>query len=322
MNPNLNHLNLVNLTRLQTICQTHHMQLAEHISLAQHTTFRIGGSARFWIEVCSTEGLGEILKFCHETQTAYFVMGRGSNILASDQGYSGLILHLGSDFAGIRQQGDCLICEAGAMLSNIAKFALEHSLSGMEALSGIPGTIGGALFMNAGAYGSEMKDIVTACRYLDESGAEHVLMAQELDLAYRHSFFTEHAHTVITSVIIQLTPGDPEEIISKSADYARKRKTKQPLNYPSAGSTFKRPQGSYASQLIDECGLKGDSVGGAQVSEKHAGFVINTGNATCEDVLALCRHVRDVVAEKTGYLLELEPVLLGDPETQEDCSCS
>ena len=315
-------MNLIDLTKLENICQAYHMQLAKNISLAQHTTFRIGGNAAFWIEICSAKGLGEILKFCHESQTDYFVIGRGSNILASDQGYPGLILHLGNDFSEIQQQDNSLICESGALLTNIAKFAMQHSLTGMEALSGIPGTIGGALFMNAGAYGSEMKDIVTQCRYLDKSGVEHTLDVQDLDLAYRHSFFTEHDHTIITSVTIRLTPGNPEEIAAQTADYAQRRKTKQPLNYPSAGSTFKRPQGSYASKLIDDCGLKGYSVGGAKISEKHAGFVINTGNASCRNVLALCRHVQHVVSEKTGYFLELEPVFLGMREQDGETSCS
>ncbi len=312
----------MNLTKLENICQAYHMQLAKNISLARHTTFRIGGCAAFWVEICSAKGLSEILKFCHESQMDYFVMGRGSNILASDQGYPGLILHLGNDFSGIQRQGNSLICESGALLTNIAKFAMQHSLTGMEALSGIPGTVGGALFMNAGAYGSEMKDIVTECRYLDKSGTEQILTAQDLDLAYRHSFFTEHDHTIITSVTIQLATGNPEEIAARNADYAQRRKTKQPLNYQSAGSTFKRPQGSYASKLIDECGLKGYSIGGAQVSEKHAGFVINTGNASCRDVLALCHHVQDVVSEKTGYFLELEPVFLGIQGQDGEISCS
>lgn len=309
------------IEELEKICQRYQMQLQKHISLTGHTTFRIGGAADLWIEINSVQGLSELLLFCHENQMDYFVMGRGSNILVSDSGYRGLILHLGSEFSKIRMQNESLlICESGAMLTNIAKFAAEHALTGMEALSGIPGTAGGALFMNAGAYGSEMKDIVTECRYLDSSGTEYTLTAQDLDLAYRHSFFTEHVGTVITSVSIQLEKGNPEEIIARSADYADRRKTKQPLNYPSAGSTFKRPDGSYASKLIDECGLKGFQIGGAQISEKHAGFVINTGNATCQDVLALCQHVHDKVLKETGYSLELEPVFLETQDGENTCS--
>lgn len=306
---------------LQQICDACQMQLQKHISLAGHTTFHIGGNADFWVEINSVQGLAKLLKFCHEQNIAYFVMGRGSNILASDNGYHGLILHLGSGFSAIQIHDDVMLtCQAGAMLSNIAKFAVENNLTGMEALSGIPGTVGGALYMNAGAYGSEMKDIVTECCYLDSSGREYCLTSENLDLAYRHSFFTEHAGTVITSVTMRLQKGNPEEIAEKYSDFAQRRKSKQPLNYPSAGSTFKRPEGSYASKLIDECGLKGFQIGDAQVSEKHAGFVINKGHATCRDVLQLCQQVHDTVLEKTGYVLELEPVILGIQDGESSCS--
>ncbi|MDE6657253.1 MAG: UDP-N-acetylmuramate dehydrogenase [Oscillospiraceae bacterium] len=309
---------------LQQICNAYQMQLQENISLASHTTFHIGGNADFWIEINSTQGLGKLLQFCDEKKINYFVMGRGSNILASDNGYQGVILHLGNCFSEIKMQEMhdkiILTCQAGAMLSNIAKFAMEHSLTGMEALSGIPGTVGGALYMNAGAYGSEMKDIVIACSYINKFGKEYNLTSEDLNLSYRHSFFTEHAGAVITSVTICLKKGNPEEIAEKYADFSQRRKTKQPLNYPSAGSTFKRPEGSYASKLIDECGLKGYQIGGAQVSEKHAGFVINKANATCQDVLNLCQHVHDVVLEKTGYLLELEPVFLESQGGELSCS--
>ena len=297
---------------LQEICHAYQMQLQENISLARHTTFHIGGNADFWIEINSIQGLEKLLQFCHEKKINYFIMGRGSNILVSDKGYQGVILHLGNCFSEIKIHDEVMLtCQAGAMLSNIAKFAMEHHLTGMEALSGIPGTVGGALYMNAGAYGSEMKDIVTECSYIDSSGKEYCLKNKDLDLSYRHSFFTEHVGTIITSVTICLQKGNPEEIAKKYADFAQRRKAKQPLNYPSAGSTFKRPKGSYASKLIDECGLKGYQIGDAQVSEKHAGFVINKGHATCQDVLDLCQHVHDVVLEKTGYLLELEPIFLG-----------
>ena len=301
--------------KLKEICENYQMQLQENISLASHTSFHIGGNTDFWIEINSVRGLSELLKFCHENNVNYFVMGRGCNILASDNGYQGVILHLGNCFSEIKmhEMHDEIIltCQAGAMLSNVAKFALENSLTGMEALSGIPATIGGALYMNAGAYGSEMKDIVIGCNYIDKLGTEHCLKIKDLNLSYRHSFFTEHAGAVISSVMISLKKGNSEEIAEKCADFAQRRKAKQPLNYPSAGSTFKRPLGSYASKLIDECGLKGYQIGGAQVSEKHAGFIINKGNATCQDVLDLCQHVHNVVLEKTGYVLELEPVFLG-----------
>ena len=174
--------------------------------------------------------------------------------------------------------------------------------------------------MNAGAYGTEMKDITVSCTYLDESGTEKILSQNELNLGYRHSYFTEHPNCIITSVTLKLTPDNKETIQSRMQNYSERRKSKQPLNFPSAGSTFKRPEGSYASLLIDECGLKGYQVGDAQISEKHAGFVINLGHATCKDVLKLCHDVHDKVLEQTGYALELEPVLLGSQEG--DISCS
>ena len=307
-------------TRLQQLCDSYQMKFLTDVPLGGHTTFHIGGNADFWTEINSVQALGAVLRLCNETHLPYFVMGRGSNILASDYGYRGLIIHLGSDFSEITLNENTLTCQSGAMLSTIAKIAAEHHLSGMEAISGIPGTVGGALFMNAGAYGSEMKDIVTSCTYVDRSGIEHSLNAEELDLSYRHSFFTEHPDCIISSVTLRLSKDNPDSISERMLNFAEQRKSKQPLNFPSAGSTFKRPEGSFASKLIDECGLKGYQVGDAQISEKHAGFVINLNHATCEQVLRLCRHVRDKVLAETGYILELEPVLLGMQEGEFSCS--
>ncbi len=307
--------------QLQQICTEYAMTFLTDVPLSSHTTFHIGGNADFWIEINSIQGMRQLLQFCKKQKVPYFVMGRGSNILASDDGYRGVILHLGNDFSEMQTAGqNKILCQSGVMLSNAAKFAADQNLTGMEALSGIPGTIGGALCMNAGAYDSEMKDIVISCEYLDENGEEHVLNSEELHLGYRHSFFTDHPDCIVTSVMMQLHPGDPDQISEKIAEYASRRKEKQPLNFPSAGSTFKRPKGGYASQLIDECGLKGYQIGGAQVSEKHAGFVINQNHATCADVLQLCRDVRNIVLAKKGYLLELEPVLLGVQAGEFSCS--
>ena len=200
------------------------------------------------------------------------------------------------------------------MLIRAAKCAEEIGETGMEGLSGIPGSIGGALYMNAGAYGYEMSQIVSSCTYLDPSGEIQTRSAAELDLGHRHSWFMEHPDCVILTVTMELTAGDKAEITARMQDFLQRRSDKQPLDLPSAGSTFKRPAGSYASKLIDECGLKGLTIGGAQVSEKHAGFVVNTGDATAADVLALCRQVRDRVKDETGFVLEMEPVLLGDIE--------
>lgn len=294
---------------LLEICSRHGMTLQEHVPLSEHTTFRIGGQADFWAEV-NAAGLAELVRFCQERQYPYFVMGKGSNILASDEGFRGVILHLDESLCEIRQEENTLVCGAGASLAAVSKKAETLGLSGMEGLSGIPGTIGGALYMNAGAYGYEMAQIVTECSFLDEAGNIRTLPAEALSLSYRHSIFTERPG-IILSVTVRLTEGDRTEISAKMQDLLKRRSDKQPLNYPSAGSTFKRPEGSYASKLIDECGLKGITVGGAQVSEKHAGFVINRDHATCAEVLELCGQVQHIVEEQTGFRLELEPILLG-----------
>lgn len=296
--------------QLQQLCEQYACPLETDVSLSKHTTFRIGGTADFWVEITCVQGLQALLNFCRNKQISYFVMGKGSNILASDDGFRGVILHLGNSFSEISISENTLICQAGAGLGAAARIAAEHSLSGMECLSGIPGTIGGALYMNAGAYGGEMKDIVISCDYVSADGALCTMQAEEMDLSYRHSIFEEN-DGVIVSVTVRLIPGDHEEICRKMEELLVQRKTKQPLEYPSAGSTFKRPQGSYASLLIDQCGLKGRSVGDAQVSEKHCGFVVNKGSACCADVLALCKEVKEEVQKQTGYVLELEPIILG-----------
>lgn len=296
--------------QLQALCAKHGCRLETDVKLSQHTTFRIGGTADFWVEITSAEGLQALLQFCNTQQIPCFVLGKGSNILASDDGFRGVILHLGSAFADIRISGTTMHCQAGAALGAAARAAADASLTGMECLSGIPGTIGGALYMNAGAYGGEMKDIVVSCQYITAQGELRTMMLDEMDLSYRHSVFAENGG-IITEITMELAEGDKEAIQSRMDALSVQRRTKQPLEYPSAGSTFKRPAGSYASLLIDQCGLKGRSVGDAQVSEKHCGFVVNKGNATCADVLRLCEEVRTEVQEKTGYVLELEPILLG-----------
>ena len=301
------------IEKLREICNTWNTQIQEQVPLSEHTTFRIGGNADYWVEVNNTDVLSALVKFCRAEGIAYFVLGKGSNILASDAGFRGVILHIGNEFADVQEDGDTLTFAAGLPLVKAAKIAESRSLSGMEGLSGIPGTVGGALYMNAGAYNYEMSQIVTGCTYMNDAGEICKLSADELDLSYRHSRFTDHGCIILT-VTVRLTPGKKEEITAKMQDYLARRNDKQPLNYPSAGSTFKRPSTpkTYASALIDECGLKGHTVGGAQVSEKHAGFVINTGNATCADVLQLCEDVRRTVFQKTGHQLELEPIILGD----------
>ena len=240
------------------------------------------------------------------------MLGNGSNILAADSGYAGVILHLGKDFSRIQQDGDTLYCEAGATLGRISRYALEQSLTGMECLAGIPGTVGGALYMNAGAYGGEMADIVVSARCMSPDGMITEVPKAEMELGYRKSVFRQDGR-IILGVTLRLQKGSYGEIKAEMDSLLGKRRAKQPLELPSAGSTFQRPVGNYASFLIDQCGLKGASVGDAQVSKKHAGFVVNTGKATCHDVLELCDYVKQTVLEKTGYQLELEPVVIGDP---------
>lgn len=296
--------------QLHQLCERYGCRLETDVKLSQHTTFRIGGTADFWVEITNAQGLQALLQFCRREGIPYFVLGKGSNVLASDDGYRGVILHLGNAFSEIRVSGTDLICQAGAGLGTAARIAAEHGLTGMETLSGIPGTIGGALYMNAGAYGGEMKDVAAGCEYLTAEGEIRTMEPAEMALSYRHSIFAEN-DAVILSVTLRLQPGDRETIHSRMEELLTQRKTKQPLEYPSAGSTFKRPEGSYASLLIDQCGLKGKAVGDAQVSEKHCGFVVNKGSATCAQVLQLCDEVRAEVQKKTGYILELEPILLG-----------
>ena len=308
--------------KLKELCDTYGAAFSENIPRSEHTTFRIGGTADFWVEVNSAGVLSALVRLCCELGCPFFVLGRGSNILASDEGFHGVILHLGNEFSDIHlPDSQTIVCEAGATLVKAAKTAEEFHLTGMEGLSGIPGTVGGALFMNAGAYGYEMSQIVSSCTYLDASGEIRQRRVCDLALSYRHSWFTEHPECVILTVTMQLKHGVKEDITAKMRDFLKRRNDKQPLEFPSAGSTFKRPEGNYASALIDRCGLKGYTVGAAQVSEKHAGFVVNRGGATCADVMQLCADVRRIVQEQTGYVLELEPILLGT-QTGDEASCS
>lgn len=299
---------MANINNLTEICRKFGCKVIEEAKLCDYTTFKIGGACRALIDVNSAESAAEILRYIRENNIKYAVIGRGSNIIASDSGFDGIIIHFGSSFAEVSVNGTSITAQAGAMLSAVCRKAQEYGLSGMENLFGIPGTVGGALYMNAGAYDSEMKDIVISAEYIGENGSIQTICADNMDLSYRHSIFPQKG--IITSVTMKLKEGDPAAIKSAMDECMQKRRDKQPLEYASAGSTFKRPQGSYASLLIEQCGLKGLAVGGAEVSTKHSGFVINKGSATCSDVLALCEKVRNIVKEKTGYVLELEPVIL------------
>ncbi|MBO4445470.1 MAG: UDP-N-acetylmuramate dehydrogenase [Clostridia bacterium] len=287
-------------------CRSCGVKYTENADMAKHTTFRIGGPARLLVEPNSVDSLEAILKACKAEGVKPIVLGNGSNVLVRDEGIDGVVIVMGDEFSKIEYAGNDLVrVQAGAKLVDLCRFALEYSLGGLEFAFGIPGTVGGAAFMNAGAYGGEMKDVVWVVNHIDLDGNRGSYQGSELDFSYRHSAYVD-SDLIITSVIFHLEQDNAEGIKNNMDDVQRRRKAKQPLEYPSAGSTFKRPEGYFAAALIDECGLKGYSVGGAQVSEKHAGFVINTGGATAADVLALMDHVQKTVLEQKGVALEPE----------------
>ena len=275
--------------------------------MKNHTSFKIGGSADLFVTVNDKDQLTAVIGFCKENDIPLFVLGNGSNLLVSDKGIRGLVLRLSGEFCDIGFNDDgTLHCGAGAQLSKLCAFALEHSLTGLEFAWGIPGSCGGAAFMDAGAYGGEMRNVVVSCEHFNlNTGEWGVFAGDELDFDYRHSVYSGGGY-VITALNLRLEKGDKQEIRAKMDDLMGRRKDKQPLEYPSAGSIFKRPVGYFAGGLIEQCGLKGAQVGGAQVSPKHAGFIVNVGGATCEDVLGLIEKIQKTVREGTGVELECE----------------
>ena len=288
----------------------------EHESMSSHCSFRAGGEARFFVTVQDENRLFKLMDFIEGRELPWFLLGNGSNLLVSDAGYDGIIIRLGRGFENISVEGDRITAGSAAMLSRIAAFAAENSLSGMEFASGIPGSLGGALTMNAGAYGGEMKDIVEEVRiYFCGSGVTAADNAA-MEFGYRNSLIKKRRGIVLGSSL-RLTPGDREQICAKAAEFNRQRREKQPLEYPSAGSTFKRPEGNYAGKLISDAGCKGMCVGGACVSEKHAGFVINKGNATAGDIYSLMCKVQKKVRQDFDVMLEPEVILLGAFEENE-----
>ena len=273
--------------------------------MSRHTTFRVGGPADVLVRP-TVEQLAGVLGLCREYGEPYTLIGNGSNLLVGDGGIRGVVIELAEPAGAIEVNGNEITAQAGAMLAKIANTAA----AGMEFASGIPGTIGGAVVMNAGAYGGEMKDILVHVKVLNEQGEEKELTVEELELGYRRSCILEK-HYLITEATVRLTPGHEEEIRAKMKELNEKRIEKQPLSYPSAGSTFKRPEGYFAGKLIMDSGLRGYQVGGAQVSEKHCGFVINRNQATAADVEELCRQVAEKVKEQSGVDLEMEIKRLG-----------
>ena len=278
--------------------------LAEHELMSRRTTFGIGGEALL-LRPNTREELQTAVSLCRAAGKPPFILGRGSNLLVSDAGIARPVIQLGEGFTAVTREGNSLRCGAGASLISVCRAAAEQSLSGIEWAYGIPGSLGGGICMNAGAYGGELRDVLTEVTFLDEEGKYCTVPAAELGLSYRHSIFEER-DCVIVEAVLALTPAEEPAIRATMEDYMSRRREKQPLEYGSAGSTFKRPAGNYASALVDQCGLKGLSVGGAEVSTKHAGFIINRGGATAADVKKLIAEVQRIVREKTGYTLECE----------------
>ena len=277
----------------------------EQEPLAAHTTFKIGGPAAVFVQPADEAQLCQAVRLCRELAVPCYLLGNGSNILFGDRGYAGAVVSLAGMKREVRREGDTLTAPAGMQLSVLCTAALRAGLTGLEFAYGIPGTVGGAVYMNAGAYGGEMKDVLASVRYLTADGQIVEAPAAELDLGYRHSVFESNGGCIL-SAAVRLAPGDPEAIAARMDDLMGRRRDKQPLDKPSAGSTFKRPVGAFAGALIEQCGLRGYRHGGAAISEKHCGFVVNLGGATCADVLALCAEVQKVVKDQTGFALEKE----------------
>ena len=297
------------ITRLEQILTKERIRQNE--PMKNHTTFRVGGPADIFLTP-SAEELPAVLSVCGEEQVPVTVIGNGSNLLVGDQGIRGVVICIGSGMRGIRVDGEKIFLEAGVTLAAAAKQAAKAGLTGLEFASGIPGTFGGAVVMNAGAYGGEMKDVIVSVRVISEDGEILTLSKEELDLSYRHSVIPERGYLVIDGELLLTREKDPDQITERMEELKKKRIEKQPLEYPSAGSTFKRPEGYFAGKLIMDAGLRGFSVGGAAVSEKHCGFVINKGNATAADICALMDEVTRIVKEKYAVTLEPEVKKVGE----------
>lgn len=273
-------------------------------SMKNHTSFKIGGDADFMVFPKSVEEIKNIISLCKNENVKYMVMGNGSNMLVSDKGIEGVIIKISDSMSYVEIRDEEIYAEAGVLLSTLSHKALDASLSGLEFASGIPGTLGGAVVMNAGAYGGEMKDVITHVGYMDKDGNIQEIKNEDAEFSYRKSIFSENEYIVIY-VKMKLFTGERDEIKEKMADFNQRRRDKQPLNLPSAGSTFKRPEGYFAGKLIEDAGLKGYGIGGAKVSEKHSGFIVNYNNATAEDVNNLIADVQEKVKKRFG--VELEP---------------
>ena len=288
------------------------MKRLENVDMRQYTSFKAGGCAREMAIVESVEELQAVLKEIHRENKKWLMLGNGSNTLISDKGFDGLVVKLGDSFADVTVEEDGLVCGTAALMSVVAKIALRESMTGFEPLSGIPGSLGGAVFMNAGAYDGEMKDIVEYVDIVTRDGSEvRRIKGEDMDFSYRHSIL-EVSGDVAVSVKLKMPKGNPEEIAAKMQELMKRRNEKQPVQYPSAGSFFKRPPGYFAGKLVQDAGLKGLTVGGAQVSELHSGFVINIGGATATDIIDLMHLVQNTVYDKFGVKLEPEVRIIGE----------
>ena len=280
--------------------------------MSKHTSFKIGGNADIFIIINSINDLTTVIEILNNFNVPFFIIGNGSNLLVSDKGIRGAVIKLGGEFLNIKLIDENTIeCGAGVLISKLCSFACQNSLSGLEFAYGIPGTAGGSVFMNAGAYGGEMKDVILSAKSLTFSGEIIDRSAEEMEFSYRRSIY-RHVSEIILSAKFELKKDDKLHIKEKMNEYITRRKQKQPLEYPNAGSVFKRPVGNFAGTLIQTCGLKGKKIGGAMVSEKHSGFIINNGNATCEDVVNLIDHIKATVFEKSNIALECEVEIVGD----------
>ena len=281
-------------------------EVKKNVPMKMYSSFRTGGDASIMLYPKNEKSLFEAIKICKESGIKPFILGNGTNILVSDKGIDNVVIHIGKGFDEIELIDETTVrCQAGCSLMKLCRFALEKGLTGLEFAYGIPGTVGGAMYMNAGAYDGEMKDVAVSCDYITFDCEKGTLTGEEMALSYRHSAFVD-SDKIIVSALFKLEKGSRTEIENKMSDLMGRRKDKQPIEYPSAGSTFKRPAGHFAGKLIEDCGLRGKSIGGAQVSEKHCGFIINKDNATSDDIMDLIDFVRDEVLEKTGVLLDPE----------------
>lgn len=288
----------------------HNCTVEQQADMSKYTSFRVGGPADLLVKPNSTNALSDLLKACKKDGVKPLILGRGTNVLVKDEGIRNVVLLMGEDYGKVEYCGSNLFkAEAGASLSKLCKTVMEYGFTGLEFAYGIPGTVGGAVYMNAGAYGGEMKDVILVSNHMNADGEKGSFQGEGIGLSYRHSNYMG-TDLVVTGILLRLEKGNPDMIKMKMDQILERRKLKQPLEYPSAGSTFKRPEGMFAGKLIQDCGLKGKRVGGAEVSEKHAGFIINKDHASASDILQLIKEVQTAVKAETGVLLEPEVRIL------------